>query len=82
MSEPDFNNTIYPTIEGKLGRKLSEEENKRFYWTSGMRKEWVFNKLAQCTTSEQAEQLFGSCHLSVSGSPPSLWRQIINRVFK
>ena len=58
-SNPDFSQTIWPTIEAKVGRKLTEEENRRFmYRGGGMFKEWFFNSLKECSTPEQAEDLF------------------------
>jgi hypothetical protein len=56
--EPDYTQTVWPTIEAKLGRKMTAEENKKFmYRGGGMFKEWFFNTLKDCTTAEQAEDL-------------------------
>ena|SRR5579885_2217100 len=60
--EPDFTQTCWPTIEAKLGRKMTAEENKKFmYRGGGMFKEWFFDTLRKCNTSEEAEQLLASC---------------------
>lgn len=57
-SNPDFSQTIWPTIEAKTGRKLTADENERFmYRGGGMFKEWFFNALKDCNTPEQAEDL-------------------------
>lgn len=58
LPEPDYTQTVWPTIEAKLGRKMTADENKRFmYRGGGMFKEWFFNTLKECETSEQAEDL-------------------------
>lgn len=49
---PNFTQTIWLRIENKIGRKLSEEENKWLYYTSGMYKEWFFNSLDNWTIEE------------------------------
>ena len=59
MREPDYTQTVWPTIEAKLGRKLTAEENYRFmYRGGGMFKEWFFNSLKECSTAEETEDLF------------------------
>lgn len=58
LLNPDFNDTLYPTLEEKLNRKLTAKECERFFWTTGMYKEWFFNTLKECATPEEAEQLF------------------------
>lgn len=58
LPDPDFTQTCWPTIEAKLGRKMTAEENKDFlYRGGGQFKEWFFRELAVCSTSEQAESL-------------------------
>lgn len=74
---PDFNQSLWISIEDRINRKLTSEENKRIYYLSGMRKEWLFN-LAKTYTPDQIEQLILTCHLSYLGEVPSLWKQIIN----
>lgn len=55
---PDFTQTVWPSIEAKLGRKLTAEENERFmYRGGGMFKEWFFNNLKECQTPEEGEDL-------------------------
>lgn len=77
MIEPDFNNTIYPILEEKLSRKLSKEENERFYWTSGMYKEWLFKRINECSTLEEAEQLFGGFRRVKTVQPIGLLNRIL-----
>lgn len=58
LPDPDFTQTCWPTIENKLGRKMSPEENQKFmYRAGGMFKEWFFDRLNECVTTEQSEQL-------------------------
>lgn len=42
IPDPDFNQTCWPEVEEKLGRKLLPVENQGLYQTSGMFKEWFF----------------------------------------
>lgn len=76
MLEPDYTQTVWPTIEAKLGRKLSEEENKRFmYRGGGMFKEWFFNFLKECSTAAEAEDLFARAIGPWVSSEPQITRR-------
>lgn len=56
--EPDYTQTVWPTLEAKLGRKMTADENKRLmYRGGGMFKEWFFNSVRECTTPEETEDL-------------------------
>lgn len=58
LPDPDFTQTCWPTIEKKLGRKMTADENKRFMYNGGgMFKEFFFRELEECATAEQAENL-------------------------
>ena len=58
LPEPDYTKTVWPTLEEKLGRKMTEDENRRLmYRGGGMFKEWFFNSVRKCTTPEEAEDL-------------------------
>ena len=52
MSEPDFTKSLWVSIEGKIGRKLTFDENEWYYYTSGMYKEWVHNNLKNWSIEE------------------------------
>src|SRR5574338_1388729 len=58
LSHPDFNNTVFSSVEAALGRKLTREENIHFFRRGGMFKEWFFNNLRECASPEEAEELF------------------------
>lgn len=72
---PDFDNTVFISVEEKLGRKLSREENIRFFRRGGMFKEWFFNNLRLCATAEEAEELFQH-----GTQPPAMLAEIAERV--
>lgn len=44
-NEPDYTQTVWPSVEEKLGRKLLPVENRGLMYTSGMFKEWFFLNL-------------------------------------
>ena len=62
-ADPDFSSSLWVSIETKLGRKLSPEENERIYRMGAMRKEWFFNCM-ETYTPVQVERLLATCHLS------------------
>jgi hypothetical protein len=67
MREPDYSQSIWISVEERLGRKLSPEENERIFKTSGMRKEWFFNRLKQCANLEEAEDIVATMHMNCLG---------------
>lgn len=58
LLNPDFNDSLFPSLEDKLERKLTVEENTYLFRRSGMFKEWLFNNLKECASPEEAEELF------------------------
>lgn len=52
IPEPDWNQSIWLSIESKIGRKLTAEENIWYARTSGMYKEWFGNSMAKWTVEE------------------------------
>lgn len=75
LLSPDFDDTIYPSIEEKLNRKLSREENIYLFRRSGMFKEWLFDNLKECVSSEEAEEL-----LRHGRQPPAMLAKIEKRL--
>lgn len=66
IRDPDFNQTLWMSVEEKLGRKLSPVENQGIYQRAGMFKEWFFSKLDSMTNEEvegivdeQANRVYG-----------------------
>lgn len=85
---PNFNLTTWPLIEDKLGRKLSKEENEQYFYTSGMRKEWLFNRIRECQSPSEAEELFRQAQLPMSEffgwnkyPKPEPKKNILSRIF-
>jgi hypothetical protein len=87
LVEPDYTQTVWPTLEEKLGRKMSEDENRRLMYRGGaMFKEWFFNSLEKCTTPEQAEDLLARAlqrpwPVSKPAPRPSLLSRVLNYLF-
>ena len=75
LSNPDFDDTLYPSLEEKLGRKLTREENIHLFRRSGMFKEWLFNNLKECASTEEAEELFQK-----GKQPPAMEAKIQQRL--
>lgn len=71
LKDPDFTQSMYLLLEEKLGRKMTEEENRRFYFQcSGMRKEWFYNQLNKFSSIEEVEDLLSRIHLTTFRTKP------------
>lgn len=80
--DPPFDRPLWLSVESKLGRALTPEENERIYRMGAMRKEWFFGEV-KVRDREGVERLVATCHLSIVGKPKpwSFTKWLWSRVF-
>jgi hypothetical protein len=66
--DPPFNRSLWLSVESKLGRALTPEENERIYRMGAMRKEWFLGEV-RSRDREGVERLVATSHLSSWGRP-------------
>jgi hypothetical protein len=82
-TDPPFDAQLWPSVESRLGRALTPEENERIHRMGAMRKECFFGEVWS-RDREGVERLVATCHLSSWGRPQKsivqrLWDWVFGR---